>query len=276
MMMILYLRMCAVGFPQADSTCACSSISEKISRSRVHTQHLSMEGLPESVQRLVMRSTGPGRQMQFAHISRNWRHAVATEHMQHGTQRSTVLESPALVHYAHDLGRRFTKTDTAAAAAAGNLPVLQTLRQQYQCPWDKTTCSAAAGAGHLPVLQWVRAQNPPCPWDRTTCSAAAENGHLHVLQWARSQDHPCPWGIACCSAAAENGHLHVLQWARAQNPACPWSTSTSLGAAEEGQLHVLQWAISHGCPWRQQDCVDAALVNHHFACAEWLAAQMPY
>ncbi len=48
-------------------------------------------------------------------------------------------------------------------------------------------CAAAAAAGNVALLQWLREGG--CPWDEYACTCAAQMGHLSALQWLRS--HVC-------------------------------------------------------------------------------------
>ena len=52
-------------------------------------------------------------------------------------------------------------------------------------------CAAAAAAGNVALLQWLREGG--CPWDEYACTCAAQMGHLSALQWLRS--HVCMYVI---------------------------------------------------------------------------------
>jgi hypothetical protein len=188
--------------------------------------------------------------------------------------------------------------------------------QRTPCPWDESSCRAAAAYGNLHVLQWLRSQS--CPWDYHTCAMASQNNRLDVLRWAR--DNGCPWEakIVCvaaakrgrisilnwlvsvveadgggvsltgpaareiCAAAAAEGHLAVLQWARRGWPVAggvvriPWDARTCEGAALRGHVKVLEWARAQTppCDWGPYTCAMAAR-GGHLELLQWARAQVP-
>ncbi|KAL6080170.1 Ankyrin repeat domain-containing protein 60 [Balamuthia mandrillaris] len=183
----------------------------------------------------------------------------------------------------------FNERVCAAAAAEGQLQLLQWLREKTGCPWDESTCISLASLGNLEALQWVRENG--CPWNKQVCEEAAKHNLLHVLKWAHKNG--CPWdentsviaarhghfellkwahenGCPCnkmvCEVAAANNNLEMLQWAREQG--CPWDSRTCVEAAKYGNLQVLQWAHEHGCPW--DECtLYAAASNGHLDVVKW-------
>ncbi|CAE8634860.1 unnamed protein product [Polarella glacialis] len=75
---------------------------------------------------------------------------------------------------------------------------------------DYNPCALAAKAGDLPLLQELRQKGHP--WNEEVCRAAAWTGHLHVLEWALLSR--CPWSWTVVIDAATRGkHEGVVQWA---------------------------------------------------------------
>ena len=167
---------------------------------------------------------------------------------------------------------------TCAAAAAGNLPVLQWLRMQVPpVPWDEDVCTAAAERNDLSMLEWVRGQDPPCPWDSVCTSEAAGNGNMDMLKWMQAQQPPCPFTAFCTSRAAEAGRLNVLQWLRREvMPPCPWSGACTRAATQHGQFDMLRWlrAEDPPCPWAGACTLDVVR-SGKLTELEWLLAQEP-
>jgi len=83
----------------------------------------------------------------------------------------------------------------AAAAKAGNLELLQELRETGH-PWNAECAQAAAWNGHLHVLQWL--QQCGCPFDRTAYEAATKAGRCDVMDWLTAAGHldPHPFPIS--------------------------------------------------------------------------------
>jgi len=137
---------------------------------------------------------------------------------------------------------------TRNAARNGHVEVIELLRSQSRCPWDRWTCAYASEHGQLEVLQYLRSQNPKCKWDEYTCTYAAKNGYVKVLIWLRSQTPPCPWNEYTCLYAAKYGQLETLKWMRSQNPPCPWNIQMCVDTFEAEQLNVLKWLEANSCP----------------------------
>ena len=110
-----------------------------------------------------------------------------------------LVQSVALYEWAQrDFGfSQFDERLCSATAEAGNLELLQLLRQRG-CPWTASDiCCKAAAGGHLEVLHWARING--CDWNEETCTRAAENGHLEVLQWTRAPTLLLTATWRCCS-----------------------------------------------------------------------------
>jgi hypothetical protein len=153
-----------------------------------------------------------------------------------------------VISWALDEGCPVDASVCTAAAAKGDLPLLQQLRARG-VPWDEDTCAAAAKGGHLMVLQWLLVEG--CPWDEFTCQQAARYGKLELLQWARNMG--CPWTKACViQAAARGGYIDVLQWLLEEG--CPWESSIWVLAIEYDHLDLLKWVVETvGRPWESNE-----------------------
>lgn len=68
----------------------------------------------------------------------------------------------------------------AAAAKAGNLTLLQVLRESGH-PWNAECAQAAAWGGHLHVLRWLLESG--CPFDHTAYDAAVKAHHTDIIAW---------------------------------------------------------------------------------------------
>lgn len=156
-----------------------------------------------------------------------------------------VAGDAAGVNWLLDQGCPHQPTLCTAAADAGQLAILQTLRTRG-LHWDAATPAAAARGGHTHVIEWLRAQVPPCPWDADVCFEAACAGQLPTLQYLRTLQPPAPWCGASCLAAALQGDLNVLVWLRQQQPPCPWACGIT--AAASGKPEVLAWLQEQGAP----------------------------
>ena len=104
-------------------------------------------------------------------------------------------------------------------------------------------------------------------WNSLTCAAAASQGHLEVLKWAR--DNGCEWDSLTCANAARNGHLVLLNWAF--DNGCQWDSLTCAYAAGSGRLDVLQFARDNGCEWDYRTFHSAAR-NGHLHILQWAYA----
>ncbi|KAJ8600636.1 hypothetical protein CTAYLR_006921 [Chrysophaeum taylorii] len=169
-----------------------------------------------------------------------------------------------ILRWARSNGCEWDAFACSRAAAGGHLDVLQWARD-HGCPWDEQTCTQAAAGGFLGVLKWARDHG--CPWDEQTCGVAARNGHLDILQWAKA--NRCPWAGEVLVNAAQRGHLDILRWLH-EDQGWGWHHVVCLEAAENGHLDVIKWARERGCPWRKDDCLDAAKKNNHPQVAAWI------
>ena len=78
----------------------------------------------------------------------------------------------------YDGGNHPRLTLCSLAASRGNLAALMCLRGEG-FEWNKSTPAAAAAAGQLAILQWLRHDRDPgrlCPWDETVPLQAAFHG----------------------------------------------------------------------------------------------------
>ena len=78
----------------------------------------------------------------------------------------------------YDGGNHPRLTLCSLAASRGNLAALMCLRGEG-FEWNKSTPAAAAAAGQLAILQWLRHDRDPgrlCPWDESVPLQAAFHG----------------------------------------------------------------------------------------------------
>jgi hypothetical protein len=198
-------------------------------------------------------------------VNKCFLHTIQQHHCQHSPSHlNHYCSSLSVLAWAVEHGGCPNESTCAAAAGAGNLPVLQWLRHRHPpCAWGASTLNAAAGGGHLAVLQWLQQSGNqhaiPWQWYMRTCHHAAKEGHLHTLQWLRDHEVMCNWNDSV-EAAAEGGRLRVLQWLRTLDPPVPWTDSACFYAAKGGFLEILKWlrAQDPPCPWTVSTCSAAA------------------
>mmetsp|Transcript_3405 Transcript_3405/g.4533 ORF Transcript_3405/g.4533 Transcript_3405/m.4533 type:complete len:328 (+) Transcript_3405:102-1085(+) len=75
-------------------------------------------------------------------------------------------------------------------------------------PPDFGPCAAAAKAGNLPLLQELRESGHP--WNAECAQAAAWGGHLHVLRWLL--EFGCPFDLTAHDAAVKAKHSDIVGW----------------------------------------------------------------
>lgn len=143
----------------------------------------------------------------------------------------------------------------------------------------------AAKLGYLDCLQCLH--DSGCPWDESTCDAAAKNGSLECLVYAH--ENGCQMSVETCAFAAQNGYLDCLKYTLSF-----YGSVYRIGymytkicdyAAASGHLDCLQYAHTHGCPWGEQTCENAAQAGllwirgkqsktsiKHFECLKYLVA----
>ena len=153
-----------------------------------------------------------------------------------------VVSSEPLVSWAIDNGaaRHAGGALAEAAAAAGNLPVLQYVHIFTNLVLKRNLTEAAAANGHLAVLRWLRERE--CPWDEEACNQAAERGHMHILNYAFDNNAPMPerdMGMLL-RKAAKHGHMECVRWMHNVKH-CALTHATYDGAASGGQLEMLKW-----------------------------------
>jgi len=206
-----------------------------------------------------------------------------------------VVSSEAMVSWAIDNGaaQHAGGALAEAAAAAGNLPVLQYVHIFTNLVMKRNLTEAAATHGHLPVLRWLRERE--CPWDEAAACEAAVRGHIHILQY--TLDNNAPEGtepliqkaarhgrMECVrwlhivrhhdltssvyNAAAYGANLELLKWLDAKNPKLG-TKDASISAADSGNIECLQYVQRrHG--WSPIDCAIGAVENNHLAVLEWM------
>jgi len=206
-----------------------------------------------------------------------------------------VVSSEAMVSWAIDHGaaQHAGGALAEAAAAAGNLPVLQYVHIFTNMVMQRNLTEAAATHGHLVVLKWLRERG--CPWDEKVTGEAAVRGHMHILNYALDNNAPvgteslmrkaARHGRMECvrwlyivrkhdltssvyEGAAYGANLELLKWLDAQDPKIG-TREASIHAADAGSIECLRYVLRrHG--WSPIDCAIGAVENSHLNVLEWM------
>jgi hypothetical protein len=194
-----------------------------------------------------------------------WRSSIYAEAISHKNMQ--------LVQWAHAHGCSFFDNTFVLAAGAGDVAIMQLLREQGM-EWDYGKTVAAAAVSGNPdacsLLHWLQQQNPAW-WSAATLSpllySALLTGNTATADWLLAQGVALPqqlWhtnvyvGPVVCSIAG-------LRWARANG--CDWDRCGSWGSACEfvigaGDSYSVD-AVAAGTPW----CVVAH--SNSRAAVEW-------
>lgn len=142
-----------------------------------------------------------------------------------------------MVKFFSDLGAPWS-TKVFKPAAYNGLGMVTWLRENG-CPWDEEACAAAARAGNLPVLKWMRSQG--CPWDTRVFSFAAQEGNVHILEWAFQNG--CPFTRDAILDATSNGQKSAILWflEKIKN-----HVNSATVATERGHFNLLSWFMDRG------------------------------
>ncbi|ORZ32919.1 hypothetical protein BCR44DRAFT_35052 [Catenaria anguillulae PL171] len=171
-------------------------------------------------------------------------------------------------------------------AAAGNLPVLESLARCVDLKSCLGGLDLAAAKGRVDVLEW---------WSKTKCmpiagpltdvgiEGAVENNQLVMLEWIveRHPDFAIDW-TEMIDAAAGKGHVSILDFCRLRltadgDPFTDFGYDAWVKASEHGHVHVLVWAKLNNMPFPQASevAVDGAIRNGHVDVLEWWYTQSP-
>ena len=194
----------------------------------------------------------------------------------------------------HEQLGRLPTAVAMAAAATGQLGVLQWAKEHGCNTGGRHVFQAAACAGHLHILEWLEGQGEgegdPIfrSWQCCTAQRAADaSGNVHMLNWARGKGYTtdpilCRSAVAegnlealkglheagttlgneVCFIAAEHGQIEVLKWLK-EEVGGTWNAEYCLkGAAIYNQLRVLHWAVEEGIPLLKGICDVAASAGH--------------
>jgi hypothetical protein len=178
-----------------------------------------------------------------------------------------------------ELGMPLSEQLVNAVALSGRLNILQHLLTDQHCPRPSILSHYAAGSGSISMLNWLKAQSW-CVFDKHTCAGAAWFGHLEALQHLRDAQSQCEWDIEhiACSAA-RSGDIETVKWLQQQQAVvigaetlsraagagqiamrigCEWDVDACSAAAESGQLDTLRWLRENGCPCDIREVCSAA------------------
>ena len=193
---------------------------------------------------------------------------VAWEHFPWGTFDYDVEEVMDETYFCSEVAR------------TNKLELLQWIREEKKCEWDRMTINAAARQGNLEMVKYCVANECPidemacayaalkgrleclkyfreevkAPWDSSTASRAALNGHLHILEYLveRKFDQYDEWK---CFWAAGNGHLDCLKYLH-ETAKAPWESRAVRKAHENGYPECVQYLLDNDCPlpllWRYE------------------------
>ncbi|GLC52190.1 hypothetical protein PLESTB_000593200 [Pleodorina starrii] len=140
---------------------------------------------------------------------------------------------------------RYMEVAAVAAAGAGHVGFLVTLREEYGLEPEtiKSALRSAARAGQLRVLSWAEAALPgyEVRSDPELLTAAAESGNMELVEWvwARSTSR----SPDCFLGAVKGGCEEVLEWMEEHGflaSAGDW-TAYYLAAGRNGDLRTLRW-----------------------------------
>jgi hypothetical protein len=137
-----------------------------------------------------------------------------------------------------------------------NLVLLQ-WAHAHSCRLGSAPCLLAAGAGDLTIMQWLRQQGVPWDCDKIVIAAAASGNCVswRLLEWLQQEAGAVPWPQDKLSQmlleALRAGNTASADWLLAQGAPLPqqlWHYNMYVGPVV---LCVagLQWAIAKGCEW---------------------------
>jgi len=161
------------------------------------------------------------------------------------------------------------------AAEGGHLHILQWLHANTDPEYgfgNGYVFLAAAAHGQLAVMEWWLDQGLP-GLDEDALVRAAAHGQVRALEWLHARN--CPYDDDACLAAASNGELAALQWLRARDYPWDWRSLYWGGdaAIESGDTATFDWMCAHGAPF---DNVSSERLipsyNHTYL---WICARLP-
>jgi hypothetical protein len=157
------------------------------------------------------------------------------------------------------------------AIKKSNLALLQ-WAHAHSCRLGGNPCLLAAGAGDLIIMQWLRQQAVPWDYEKTVIAAAASGNcdSWRLLEWLQQEAGAAPWPQDKLSQllleALRAGNTASADWLLEQGAPLPqrlWHYSMYVGPVV---LCVagLQWARAKGCEWDNAWGESSGLEFTHF------------
>ena len=166
----------------------------------------------------------------------------------------------------------------AAAILRRQRPVLEFLHAQGS-PWMLMGLRMAAATGNIPLLEWMRQQDPPFPWDSSVCTVAQNKSR--TLHWLLSnhpqhpEPGPCPWTqkevARYPKVLARLADISLMQRLQLNLQEMP---VLGVLAAEQRQLGLLKWLAQQQppCPLTPEIC-EIAVANNDVEMVHYLVAE---
>lgn len=152
-----------------------------------------------------------------------------------------------LLIWLRERGFAFGEMVCTAAAARGDLPMLQFARE-HGCPFDSDEVMAMAALnGHLNILEWGVQQG--CELTEVLTGEAAAGGSIPVLEWLWARNSL--WDFDLVHAFA-HGHYDIYRWLKARgflvevNEPDPDGRTCLHCAASDGQTQVVRLLLADG------------------------------
>ena len=134
------------------------------------------------------------------------------------------------------------------AAEHGRLRILQWLRQEADCPWDKETLISAAAGDHEAVFCWALDNGCPFPADILFYAMSFET--TNALTSAKDAADKAQRGLIARGLYAEavkRNSVQVLEWLHANARQFDWEEMCGALKAKF-KPHLVTWAYNHGAP----------------------------
>lgn len=145
---------------------------------------------------------------------------------------------------------------TVEAAHAGNISVLEWLRQMGVDFTNHTAFMVAAGVGKTRVLRWAESKSLDWSFPGLYIEAGKE-GHVETFEWIHSTGKVAFIPMEAGSVAAEGGHTAILQWMK-DNDVLHTADHLYFHIGRGGHTDVLEWLEMNGFELRAND-VDRVL-----------------
>lgn len=205
-------------------------------------------------------------------VCKAWKCVVDDRKGMHGRRVSIsyLVQHPALVAWARDIGYNIGTATCGLAARHGRLETLQWLHKQQGVALEPSVCNLAALGGHLNVLQWTTSVG--CKGDCDVFMRAVQGGSMEVATYVKTQGGSVddrayrfimkrpgldwvktlhkwrvPMTEKTCALAARHGRLDILKYLRSKG--CAWSVKTFQHAVIGGHMHVMEWLWINRCPY---------------------------